>query len=288
MNWSKKSAEYADMIRVKHGSIYHYGVFVNDDEIIQFGLAPMLRVSLPDSQITVCTTDIATFLCGEPLEVAELDDSELSRRRNKDETVLFARQKLGTGGYSILYNNCEHFAYECVMGKKYSSQTDDVRAIFRNLAIVDVYVMPLPKQEDFSVLYPQEREREVQAATDLVLKRQLYYSWKLFEYALGRSFGVKIQNLTFSTDENGALTTQSYFFSISYAENAIAVAVSKKEIDITVNKLSCNSQKTDNSNKNICTKTVIIENESYVLTVFSENVDRLRVFDSIDFEKITR
>ena len=44
MKWSLISPTPGDMIRVKTGSLYHYGVYVSDDEVIQFGLAPSLTV----------------------------------------------------------------------------------------------------------------------------------------------------------------------------------------------------------------------------------------------------
>ena len=40
---------------------------------------------------------------------------------------------MGEGGYHILYNNCEHFANECVTGKHYSEQVEGVRELFRTL-----------------------------------------------------------------------------------------------------------------------------------------------------------
>ncbi len=134
MNWIFKDPKPADMVRVKLGDIYHYGIFVAEDEIIQFGQAPNARIGVPDSEIKVCSTDLTVFLSGGSLEVAELDEDELKKRREEKATVEYARQKIGESGYNILYNNCEHFAYECVMGSKYSSQVDDIRAKFRYLA----------------------------------------------------------------------------------------------------------------------------------------------------------
>ena len=40
MKWEYKDCRYGDIIRVKLGSVYHYGIFVSDDEVIAFGLPP--------------------------------------------------------------------------------------------------------------------------------------------------------------------------------------------------------------------------------------------------------
>ena len=58
---------------------------------------------------------------------------------NRDEEAIREMQnKYGNYCYSIayniLYNNCEHFAYECIFGKKYSSQTDKAKEIIKQMA----------------------------------------------------------------------------------------------------------------------------------------------------------
>ena len=120
-----------DMIRVTVGAIYHYGVFVSEEEVIQFGEAPRGGIDRNEEEIEVCSTDIYSFLGGEFAEVAELDRKERKKRLSPEETVRIARERLGTRGYHILYNNCEHFAHECVMGEKFSEQVDGLRLMLR-------------------------------------------------------------------------------------------------------------------------------------------------------------
>ena len=76
MKWILGEPKSGDMIRVKAGTIHHYGVFVSDSEVIQFGLAPNARPELKDSDIEVLSTDIDTFLQNQFLEVAEFDRKE--------------------------------------------------------------------------------------------------------------------------------------------------------------------------------------------------------------------
>ena len=133
MKWILGEPHSGDMIRVKSGSIYHYGVYVSDSEVIQFGLAPAARPTLKDDEIEVLASDIDVFLAGQFLEVAEFDRKEKKANNSPEEAVRIARSRIGERGYHIIYNNCEHFAYECVTGKKYSEQVDGVREMFRGL-----------------------------------------------------------------------------------------------------------------------------------------------------------
>jgi len=133
MKWILGEPQSGDMIRVKAGTIHHYGVFVSDSEVIQFGLAPNARPNLKDSDIEVLSTDVDTFLGGQFLEVAEFDRKEKKTHPAPEEAVAKARARMGERGYHILYNNCEHFAYECVTGKHYSEQVDGVRQMFKGL-----------------------------------------------------------------------------------------------------------------------------------------------------------
>lgn len=133
MKWILGEPKSGDMIRVKAGTVHHYGVFVSDSEVIQFGLAPNARPNVKDSDIEVLSTDIDTFMQGQFLEVAQFDRKEKKTHPTSTEAVTAARSRLGEKGYHILYNNCEHFAYACVTGKPYSEQVDGVRDMFKGL-----------------------------------------------------------------------------------------------------------------------------------------------------------
>lgn len=235
MKWSGKRPEAGDMIRVKLGSIYHYGVFVSDSEIIQFGLAPQARPTLKDSEIEVCTSDLEVFLCGGVMEVAELD--EKSSKRSPEEAIAYARQSIGKRGYNILYNNCEHFAYDCVTGKPYCSQTADVRSLFRSLPIVDVYVAAIPEGVKIGRLSCAEREAEIDSVSNPRVKTEKYCVWKLLEYALERSFGLHADKLSFTKNEAGKWTTDKCFFSLSHCDGAVAVAVSRAAVGVDIEEL---------------------------------------------------
>jgi hypothetical protein len=90
MKWQLKEPKAGDMIRVKVGTIYHVGIYVSDEEVIQFGLAPSQRLDVKDSDIEVLSSDIDAFLCGGFLEVAQFDWLESGKNRKPQEVVDYA------------------------------------------------------------------------------------------------------------------------------------------------------------------------------------------------------
>ena len=127
MKWAFQECRRGDIIRVRLGSVYHYGIFVSDDEVIAFGLPPTAENLKHQEAIRVLSTDIDVFSCGKLVETAQLSFTEKRRRFSADKTVELARGRIGEGGYSLIHNNCEHFVNEIVFGKKISEQELEVR-----------------------------------------------------------------------------------------------------------------------------------------------------------------
>ena len=272
MTWALKEAVSGDMVRVKSGSIYHYGVFVSEDEIIQFGLAPAMRPSIKACDVEVCVSDVDGFLGGGFLEVAVLDRKEAKKRRSVKETVAMARARLGEKGYHILYNNCEHFAYECVMGERYCSQTDLVRSLFKSLPVLDLYTLYLPTELALESIGVKAIDEEIVAIPDEKQRLVRYLEWKLFEYGAERSLGLKLPKLKFSRDPNGEWNTDSCKFAFAKSEDAgfIAVAISRAEVALSLGEAI-------NGDKSV---SATLSNSS-VVTVHSSTPDKLRIYDNI-------
>lgn len=129
MRWTENTPVFGDMIRTKVSFYYHYGIFVSEDEVIQFGL-PGDPLKSAD-KIKVLSTDIFAFLQGGELEVATMDRSERKRMYSPEEIVKRAEERIGEGGYDILHNNCEHFVNECVFGEPSSAFLQNVREKLR-------------------------------------------------------------------------------------------------------------------------------------------------------------
>ena len=275
MNWVVKQAKNGDMVRVKLGLIYHYGVFAGEDEVIQFGLAPSLRPNVKDADIEVCTSDLNTFLVGGELEVAEFDRVERLTNRKPSDAVAIARSRIGEKGYSILYNNCEHFAQECVTGNKYCSQTDAVRSFFKSLPLLNLYVAKMPSDICIESVEPIEKNEELSKIGNDSERSEQYFAWKLLEHALGHSFCYKIKNLKL---EDGKWCTEKCKFDISQNGNVMAVAISRKDVSIKIYSAS-DDIATDSEECRI--ETVSVDGEEYKILIKNETSNSLKVFSDI-------
>lgn len=275
MKWVLKQAEMGDMVRVRLGRIYHYGIFVSEDEIIQFGLAPSLTAPQKDSEIEVCTSDVDVFLAGGFLEVAEYDRAERRKNRSPKEIVKIARSRIGERGYSIIYNNCEHFAYECVTGKKYCSQTEAVRNVFKSLPMLNLYAAQIPENITLDELEPKEKNRELAAITDEDEKRRQYFAWKLLEYALQHSFCYKIKNLTL---ENGEWICDKCKFDICIENGVAAVAISRKDVCIKMLAQEAVSESESDSRA----ETLTLGDKQYSFLIKNETVGALKIYPNVE------
>ena len=233
MKWDYKLPKFGDVIRVKAGVLYHYGLFVNEDQVVQFGLNPLARQNVKDNQVEVCITDIDGFLLDGDLErgVVQFKDG-LRFSRKKSVKIAFSR--LGQKGYNLLHNNCEHFVYECVFGKKKSEQTDDIRKKIAQIPILDVYVTTIPNDVEITKCQPLARYKEIIKCKSQKVQTQKYVGWKLLEYALKRTFGYKMSDLKFVKRKDGKWECDKCYFSISHSNLGVAVAISKKPVGVDI------------------------------------------------------
>ena len=129
MNWVEKKPAPGDIVRTKVRFYHHYGIYVSDEQVIQFGMPD--NTGTPNEQICVLATDVYTFLHGGSLETGEPDREERKKMRPAAEAVAMAQSRLGQTGYDILHNNCEHFVNDCVFGEPVSGWLEAERAKLR-------------------------------------------------------------------------------------------------------------------------------------------------------------
>ena len=127
--WEMKEPYPGAHIRVQMGEIYHHGIFIGNDEVVQFGLPFTLETYAKD--VKVIKTHINEFLNNGFLEVRNFTKKEKKIKNSDAEIVRIALSRVGEGNYDILKNNCEHFANECVFNKKVSMQVDDLHKEIR-------------------------------------------------------------------------------------------------------------------------------------------------------------
>ena len=227
MKWTPGECVKGDIVRVRLGSGYHYGVFVSEDEVIQFGYPPLPEFADKNADPRVCAVDADTFCCGKMIERGIPVRSDKSVRRTPDEAVALARSRIGEGGYNVIHNNCEHFARECVLGAKRSEQEEELRRRWHRHGLLDVYVMPVPDGAEPGHVDDPEREAYIYAAADPSVRLCRYPVWELLGKALRRSSGIDISALRFSRALNGKWSADGApEFSLSHCRGAVCVSVS--------------------------------------------------------------
>ena len=110
-------------IRVKIKNYYHHGIYIGNDEVVQFGHP--FNVNEDPKNVLVIRSPIEDFAGpANFIEVYQYSKKEL-KLKNKDEDIIkIALSHLGEGGYNILENNCEHFANRCIFNKAKSEQVE--------------------------------------------------------------------------------------------------------------------------------------------------------------------
>jgi len=96
------SPEPGDVIRVNAGSYYHYGVYFNAKEVIQFGHT----VNRAGENIVINSVSLKDF-CG--VKIPEIRIIKKQFKRNTEDIEKYAKSCLGQGGYSMIRNNCFDF-----------------------------------------------------------------------------------------------------------------------------------------------------------------------------------
>ncbi len=113
----------------RRGRFYtHHGIYMGDREVIHF--AGSIREK---TDPVVHETDLSGFLKG-----GILRRRDYKERLPASETINIAREQLSNGSYSMVWNNCEHFATYCATGKKKSRQ---IKRVLSGLSTVAVGVV---------------------------------------------------------------------------------------------------------------------------------------------------
>jgi len=97
------SPKPGDVVRVSAGSYYHYGVYLNANEVIQFGHA----VNRAGENVVVNSVSLNEF-CGN--KIPEVRAFKKRFIRKADDIERYAKSCLGQGGYNMENNNCLDFA----------------------------------------------------------------------------------------------------------------------------------------------------------------------------------
>ena len=234
MKWELVDCCAGDMVRIRLGSVYHYGIFVSEDEVIQFGLPPTLENRAKEGEIVVCATDIDEFACGCMVETAAFDRGELKKKNAPEKIIATARARLGEGGYHIIHNNCEHFVNECVFGESRCSQEEEIRKRWANRPICDVYIGMVPDVTDTAWITPEKRRAEIEKIKDGAERRNAAFAWQLLQTAARRSFNLDLSNAGLKRKLGGKWVSESFHFDTAFYDGVAAVAVSNSAVKLAL------------------------------------------------------
>ena len=111
-----------DIVKVLiSNNIYHYGIYLGDDQVIEYGSQKDI-LKTNKEEVKVQVSSMMDFLDGKNVLVGKLSLVEKIKRNGVNKTIELAKARIGEAKYDLLENNCEHFVYECVFNKHYSSQ----------------------------------------------------------------------------------------------------------------------------------------------------------------------
>jgi len=91
-----------NVIRIFVDSHYHYGIYLNSGEVIQFGHA----VNASGENVVVNSVSMKEF-CGEKIPEVR---KRCRHARSPEDIAEYSKSCLGQGGYSLTHNNCLDFA----------------------------------------------------------------------------------------------------------------------------------------------------------------------------------
>lgn len=131
--WLETPPKKGDHIRVSRGVYTHHGLYFSDDEIIHFTGAENDNI-WNWKENKVITSTLQDFLRDGVLEVRGYTEKEEGFLFSPEEIYQNALESLGNRKYNLFFNNCEHFANTCSLGKHSSKQ---IRRLFTGRAPVD-------------------------------------------------------------------------------------------------------------------------------------------------------
>ncbi len=110
----------------KHGLYSHFGIYIGDNSVVHFSAAKGKETDAESADII--QTSIEEFLRGDKLFVLRENPGSDYKPFPPGVIVERAKSEIGKrkGTYSLVSNNCEHFAYWCRYGVKESVQVEAV------------------------------------------------------------------------------------------------------------------------------------------------------------------
>ena len=119
-----KEPVIGDIVKVEiSNNIYHFGIYMGDDKVIQYGkAADFLKTKKEDVEVLISSME--EFLNGKMALVRVYSFFEKIKKNKVKKIIELAKSRLGEKNYDPVENNCEHFVNECVFNKHISNQAN--------------------------------------------------------------------------------------------------------------------------------------------------------------------
>lgn len=124
-------AKYGDIIYTKHKLYKHYAIYINDNSVIHYD-GKIDDIWLRKMCIRKSTMD--RFLDGKNKYYIYNNEAGYSPK----DTVNRAKSRIGEKKFNLIWNNCEHFAMWCKIGKNESYQVN----LVANLVLLFLLTKP--------------------------------------------------------------------------------------------------------------------------------------------------
>ena len=105
-----KNLKRGDHIYANYGGYTHHGIYCGDGKVIHYGAKGKIR-----------EVSLSSFAQHHHVSVQKYDHAYPA-----DRVVSRAKKRLGEKKYNLLFNNCEHFATSCKVGRRRSRQVEDI------------------------------------------------------------------------------------------------------------------------------------------------------------------
>jgi hypothetical protein len=113
-----------DVIYAQRNNYQHYGIYAGKSRVIHF----VGEKGDWWANVMVRETSLEKFAKGDPVFLCRFPKTDKSHY-SRYATLRRAKSKLGTTGFNLVFNNCEHFARWCKTGWRDSLQVQEIMRI---------------------------------------------------------------------------------------------------------------------------------------------------------------
>ena len=112
----------------------------------------------------------------------------------------------------------------------------------KQLNKVAIYLRIWPFEVEDNGVFPEDRAREINGCQSKKVRGEKYYVWKLLEYAMQKEFGLDLTDAGIKKEESKWCCSHCEF-SLSHADNIVAVAVSVNPVGVDIEEDSSKFEK---------------------------------------------